>query len=135
MPIKNYTTKIDASVTLGRIQSKLSKKGAKQIMIDYAAGVPTRVCFTIECPNGLQAVALPCNSDKVYQVMQKQGIKCSTEHAGNVAWRIVEDWLDAQLAILETEMVTVEQVMLPYFVNRQGQTVYELYSRGSLMLE
>lgn len=59
----------------------------------------------------------------------------SQEQAERVAWRIVKDWLGAQLAILETEMVPVQQVFLPYFVNRQGQTLYEVYSSGALMLE
>ena len=61
-------------------------------------------------------------------------IDTSPEQAERVAWRIVKDWLTAQLAILETEMVDVGQVFLPYFVGRNGQTLYEAYSTGQLQL-
>jgi hypothetical protein len=65
----------------------------------------------------------------------KTQIDDSQEQAERVAWRIVKDWLAAQLAILETEMVSVQQVFLPYFLDRQGRTLYEVYSSGALMLE
>ncbi|WP_189339127.1 hypothetical protein [Williamsia muralis] len=32
------------------------------------------------------------------------------EHALRVAWRITKDWVEAQLAIIETQMVTPAQV-------------------------
>ena len=56
------------------------------------------------------------------------------EHAERVAWRIVKDWLEAQLAIIRTEMVTLDQVMLPYMVGDEGHTVYELYRDRQLAL-
>lgn len=85
------------------------------------------------------------NEGRVREVLRQQKnnprnrnrsqIDDSRDQAERVAWRIVKDWLAAQLAILETEMVDVQQVFLPYFLNRQGQTLYEVYSSGSLMLE
>jgi hypothetical protein len=45
--------------------------------------------------------------------------------AVRTAWRIVKDWTEAQLAIIETRMVTTEQVFLPYAVMRGGKTLYE----------
>ena len=41
------------------------------------------------------------------------------------AWRITKDWVEAQMAIVETKMVTLPQVFLPYAVTQNGQTVYE----------
>lgn len=41
--------------------------------------------------------------------------------------RIAKDWLEAQLAILATEMVTFDQVMLPYMRALDGRTMWELY--------
>jgi hypothetical protein len=37
----------------------------------------------------------------------------------------VRNWVEAQLAIIETKMVTTEQVFLPYAIVRGGQTLYE----------
>ena len=88
---------------------------------------------------------LPANVERVREVLRQQKnnprnrnrsqIDDSRDQAERVAWRIVKDWLAAQLAILETKMVDVQQVFLPYFLNRQGQTLYEVYSSGALMLE
>jgi hypothetical protein len=41
------------------------------------------------------------------------------------AWRIVKDWTEAQLAIIETRMVKTEQVFLPYAIMRDNKTLYE----------
>ena len=126
MPLKNYTTTIKASKTIGEIQEILASRGARQIMIDYQDGRANRVCFTIDTPIGLQAVVLA--------VLQRDGIKADYTRAENVAWRIAKDWLVDQLTILDTEMVTIHQVLLPYFVDRSGRSVYELYNSGQLMI-
>lgn len=38
---------------------------------------------------------------------------------------IIKDWVDAQLAIIESDMVTLEQVFLPYMQVKGNQTLYE----------
>jgi hypothetical protein len=43
-----------------------------------------------------------------------------------VAWRIVKDWLEVQLAMVQAGLVKFEQVFLPYAQDpKTGQTVYE----------
>jgi hypothetical protein len=42
--------------------------------------------------------------------------------------------VEAQLAIIRTEMVTLDQVMLPYMRGDSGQTMYELYVNQQLAL-
>ena len=134
MPIKNYTTTIKASKTIGEIQEILASRGARQIMIDYQDGRANRVCFTIATPIGLQAVVVPVQPDRVLAVLKRDGVKADYTRAENVVWRIAIDWLVDQLAILDTEMVTIDQVLLPYFVDRSGRSVYELYGSGQLMI-
>ena len=146
MAIKNYTTDVPVNKTVSEIHLMLADHGAKRILFDYDADSKvTAISFTIETPTGEQAVRLPANVERVREVLRQQKnnprnrnhsqIDDSRDQAERVAWRIVKDWLAAQLAILETEMVDVQQVFLPYFLNRQGQTLYEVYSSGSLMLE
>lgn len=146
MAIKNYTTDVPVNKTVSEIHLMLADHGAKRILFDYEADSKiTAISFTIDTPAGEQAIRLPANADRVREVMRQQRnnpknrnraqIDDSQEQAERVAWRIVKDWLAAQLAILETEMVTVQQVFLPYFLDRQGRTLYEVYSSGALMLE
>ena len=51
-----------------------------------------------------------------------------------VAWRILKDWVAAQLAIVETEMVSLDEVMLPYLRSDDGRTLYELFTERQLAL-
>lgn len=57
------------------------------------------------------------------------------EKSEMVAWRIVKDWVEAQMAILESEQVQMDEVFLPYMVNNRGQTIFEVYQSGQLLLE
>ena len=136
MPILNYTTKVDVYATIGAIQGALVKHGAKKIMQDYDEnGRIKALCFAIETPRGVRGIRLPANAEKVFAVLKKQKVKCDYEQAERTAWRIVKTWVDAQMAILESEMVELDEIFLPYMVNRSGETVYQLYQNEQLLLE
>lgn len=47
------------------------------------------------------------------------------ERARRIAWRQTLRWIQAQLAMVSVGMVKTEQVFMPYWVNNQGQTLYE----------
>ena len=51
-----------------------------------------------------------------------------------MAWRILKDWVEAQMAILESEMVQMDEIFLPYMVTNEGLTTYELYKNNQLLL-
>lgn len=135
MPLLNYTTKIDIFTTLGQIQGMLVKNGAKKILQEYNDdGQISAVSFQINTPQGLQAVRLPANVEAVQRVLTKQKVKCDYSQAERVAWRIVKDWVEAQMAILESEMVTLAEIFLPYMTDGKGNTVYSLFASNVLMI-
>lgn len=136
MPIKNYTTNIDIFTTIGTIQGCLVKHGAKKITTDYDDnGRVTALSFLIDTPSGQRGIMLPSNVEGVQQTLAKQRVKCDREQAEKVAWRILKDWIEAQMAILESNMVQMDEIFLPYMTNDRGQTVYQLYQEQQLMLE
>ena len=59
------------------------------------------------------------------------------EHARDVAWRVIRDWLEAQLAIIAAQMAVLDQVMLPYLEVSQGESLYGRYvaMQGQIALE
>lgn len=135
MSLLNYTTSISSFKTVAEIQQILVKHGAKKIMQDYDEnGSLSAVCFLIATPIGEHGVRLPANIDAVDLVLQKQKVRGGREQAERVAWRIVKDWVEAQMAILESQMVTIDQIFLPYMMNTDGQTVYELFQSKQLLL-
>jgi len=42
-----------------------------------------------------------------------------------VAWRQILRWIEAQLALVDTEMVQIQEVFMPYLQMNTGQTLYE----------
>ena len=130
MPILNYTTTISISKTVGKIQEKLASAKAKAIMTEYDnEGVLSSMSFKISLNGKDISFRLPANIDKVQAVIAKDKripyrLK-SREQAARVAWRIIKDWVEAQIAIVETEMVELPEVFLPYAETKKGNTLYE----------
>src|SRR5207253_3789685 len=98
------------------------------------------VAFEVKLPDG-QAVSfrLPTDWRPVQQVLQGQKknnsrIVASEQVSRDVAWRITKDWIEAQLAIIETRMVTMAQVFLPYAVTSTGESMYEYVGRNTSLL-
>ena len=136
MPLLNFTTEVPASRTISQISEKLAKAGARQILTDYHEGRPVGVAFSMETAIGVRQYRLPVDPTAVEKVLRRQKVAPryqTTEHAERVAWRIMKDWVEAQLAIIETQMVTADEVFLPYML-MEGLTVYQHYLQRQLAI-
>ena len=135
MPILNYTTTIAAEKSIGEIQKMLVARGAETIVVQYANGRPGALSFIIPTPYGKVPFRLPANIEAITRVMERQRVRKQVplDMAERVAWRIIKDWCKAQMAILETEMVDLEQIFLPYMVS-QNKTLYEVMKEHRLQL-
>ena len=138
MAILNYTTTIEASKTVNEIQANLAKHGAKAVLLNYdQQGQIESLSFLVR--HGEQDIPfrLPVDPASVLRVLQRQNVPArfqTKQQAVRVAWRIVKDWVAAQMAILETEMVSMEQVFLPYLVSEDGHTLYESMVQRQFLL-
>ena len=145
MALLNYTTRIEATKTIGEIQCALAAHGAKSIRTDYSDdGTVEALSFTILTPQGEVAIRLPIDPDAVLRILARQhSLGNLRSHQGRpdrhqavrVGWRIVKDWVEAQMAILETEMVKMEQIFLPYVITKSGRTLYEVMINRRFQLE
>lgn len=135
MPIKNYTTKIDASTSLSEIQNALASAGASKIMVDYEKGIPVAVSFVMQLGDTICAYKLPVNFDGVEAVLKKQNIKADKKQVMRIAWRNVRDWVLAQIALVEAGNAVAGEVFLPYMTDKSGATFFQqLMSSGQLSL-
>lgn len=135
MPILNYTTSVSVDKSAQEIQKRLVAHKASHIMSEYdEAGLLSHIAFRINTPQGVLSYKLPANVDGVYGVLFPKGKETMERRAqaARVAWRIVKDWIEAQLAIVQANMATTSQVFLPYAVTRDGSTVYEQFERGGM---
>jgi hypothetical protein len=143
MALLNYTTKIEAVKTVNEIQSILAKHGARSILTEYDNdGLLKALSFIVVTPRGDAEIRLPTDPDAVLRVITKQNrlgkvprTFVNKPQAVRVAWRIIKDWTEAQMAILETEMVKMEQIFLPYVVTNNGQTLFEAYESKNLLTQ
>lgn len=129
MPIKNFTTKVSEPKTVAEIQELLAKKGVKAIQIEYdTLGRPEAMRFVIEVDKMPVPFRLPCNFEGVKRALLKHSrtafLGRDQERYRRIAWRIVKDWIDAQMALIEAEQAAMAEVFLPYVVSDSGRTLY-----------
>ena len=137
MAILNYTTTIKPNKSILEISESLSKRGANKIIVDYKDGLPIGLTFQIIHKGQPIFFSLPSNIEGVYECLKRQNVpnKFRTmEQATRTSWRIIKSWIDAQMAIIDAELVTPAQVFLPYAITKSGKTIYEDISNISLLL-
>ncbi len=130
MALLNYTTKIDPDKTCGEIAKILSTHGAQAVMTEYDPEnhLVSALKFSIDVKGRTVVFRLPVDWRPVqkalkYQWDKNHRIDYSQEAAVRVAWRILKDWTEAQMALVETQMVTTQEVFLPYAIMRDGRTL------------
>lgn len=140
MALLNYTTTVDAIKTAAEIEVILIRGGAKAIQKEIDNGKVISIKFIVDSPIGTIPIELPVQIAAVAEILQKQKknnprIKTSLDQAERTAWRCLKDWVEAQMALIEIGMVSIDQVFLPYIVNREGKTLYAYAKEHRLFLE
>lgn len=137
MPILNYTTSIDAEKSISEIQKCLASHGANKIVTDYINGSPSSLTFCLILKGNVIGFCLPANHKGVLNAMLKNRKiprrKCNELQAKKVAWRIVKDWVEAQMAIVEAQKAEITEVFLPYAITKNGNTLYSEIQNTNLL--
>lgn len=137
MAILNYTTQINFNKTVGEIYAILARAKVDQIMTDFENGQPAAIRFMMVYFEQPIYFRLPCNVEGVYQSLCRSkapGRLKAKEQARRVAWRIIKDWIEAQLAIVEAQQAEMVEVFLPYAVDNSGQTFFQQFSANQQKL-
>lgn len=138
----NYTTTIAASKTVGECQHILAQAGAAAVAVNYENAIPAGLSFRLATPHGARDFTLPVNIDGMERVLNQAYRKgqiragfSTREQATRVAWRVIKDWLEAQLALISAGMTQLDEIMLP-FLNMDGsRTLYQAYREREATLE
>jgi hypothetical protein len=144
----NYTTRVPVRQTIAECQELLGQAGAASVSVQFRDRKPAGISFELPTPAGVRPFVMPVNPDGVFELLKTmdwppsmrrngQAAKMVTrEHASSVAWRVAKDWLEAQLALIDASMATLDQVMLPYLQVERGVTVYDRFLENArAMLE
>ncbi len=137
MGLKNYSTNISTAKTIMEIEDILSKHKATDIWKQYDdAGNIMALNFAVITDFGKMPFKLPVNVEAVKQILKSEKkekrINLSNQQvedsqtAQRIAWRIMKDWIDSQMALVDISMVKIEQVFLPYAYDfNKNQSLYE----------
>jgi hypothetical protein len=136
MKLRNYTSTVPVSRSVGDIEELLVKAGATTVSKFYddkkrLAG------FLFQMIVNLQPITfkLPSNPDAVTKVMLAEikkphrGTKERVmEQAERTAWRLLHDWVHVQVSMILLEQAKAIQVFLPYVWNPESnRTLFEHY--------
>jgi hypothetical protein len=137
----NYTTTVDADRTAIECIGILTKHGASHVGISIGEDkTPDGLEFVIRTPYGPRGYQLPVNIPGTEKALLKAWRAHRIEprykepaQARRVAWRVLKDWLEAQMALIEAGAVELPQVMLPYLrVDDEGKTLYAAWQESEL---
>jgi len=134
MPIKNYTSTVAVPKSIAKIEYRLAQAGALSIAKSYEDGRPIGMVFQINVNNVPMVFKLPAKSDRVYQYLRKQPKRIPTKtqlenirmQADRTAWKILSDWIDIQVSLIELEQAEPVEIFFPYLYDAASdQTLYE----------
>jgi hypothetical protein len=131
--LKNYTTDVPASKTIAEIQELLAKSGARGIAFEYdASGNIESLFFRLQIPNGKDVTfKLPAKPDAVYEIMfagrpgEYTYGESRRQKSLNIAWRIIKEWLEVQLSLIQLNQADAVEIFLPYMVTGENRTLYQ----------
>jgi hypothetical protein len=121
------TTRKNPEETMAEIQQLLGQYGLKKFMADYENGEIVGCFFSIESDGKSHPYKLPVHWTYIWKLSQEGRTKYIRDErqAQRVAWRQTFRWIQAQLAMIDTRMVALTEVFLPYLVSGNGKTFYE----------
>ena len=142
MALKNKQSR--GANTFEKIQKILSENGARMVMFDYASdGRIDCLTFSLMIDDNLRGFRMPAMVENVEHILfggvdrynqKKVPTALQKEQAYKTAWANIRDWLDAQMALVKTRQVKVDQVFLPYMIGKDNKTVYEISKLNSALL-
>jgi hypothetical protein len=148
MFLKNYTSDVPTSQTIHRIEQVLIRCGAAGITKEYAttAGEIEALSFQIETPNGKVSIRLPVDVQRAWGALwtdyangeklsddgqriqwnsRKKKVRADfKEQALRTAWKIMQDWVEVQMSMIQLKQAETLQVFLPYVISSSGETIY-----------
>lgn len=137
MPLKCYTTVVPANQSIAEIQQMLVTRGAVGLMLEYdptGNGRIANLTFALALDGRKIGFRLPLRRSEVGKILAndpklegryRNRARTDDDYVYRVAWRVVREWVDAQMAMVDLRMVQVQEVFLPYAVGQSGETLYE----------
>jgi hypothetical protein len=143
MALYMETTKIQPERTAQEVCSLLAQAGAQQVVTEYVNKKVTGLRWTMQVsPGTVVPFSMPVRTGAVFDALRRRrsprfrlkAEEQDREQAERVAWRQLLRWTQAQLAFIETGMVSPSEVFMPYIQGGGGMTLYEALSGSNFKM-
>ena len=130
--LKNYTSTVSASKSISHIEETLAWHKAKSIVKTYDEnGLPEGIAFYLEFEGKLLPFKLPAHIHAVEKILSsgkpytnENKIK---EQAQRTAWKIISDWIDSQLAMVEIDQAQMMEMFFQYIWDeKKNKSLFQL---------
>lgn len=144
------TTEVPAEKTVSEVTSRLVRAGATSIHTEYNGGKIAGLAWSMKIGPATLNFKMPARTEPVYKLLASRRREWSSsygdkyfptdvktrvwEQAERVAWRQLLRWVQAQLAMIDTEMVKPHEVFMPYMMQQDGLTMFEYFESKQLAL-
>jgi hypothetical protein len=140
--IKNYTSQVPASQSISYIERQLVSKNATNILKQYDNQELKAICFSFNVNGTDRPFRLPAKVEKIYDILMATVRKPDNEirkkrraQAERTAWKIISDWIDIQMALIELEQAEIMEIFLPYLYDPASErTFFEKIKEGGYQL-
>lgn len=132
--MKNYTSSVPVERTIARIEQILAKAGASDVLKQYENGTIVAISFSIQNPYDSAKklmIRLPANPSGVFSVLKEQVRRPQRDtlirlkdQSLRTAWKIVQEWIEIQISMIEMKQAEFLQVFLPYICVTGKTTFY-----------
>lgn len=139
MGILAYTSRVAVTQTVGEIQAVLNRRGVTRIATVFDDdGSPIGLAFTLNTDYGVRDFEMPIRREGVFAALQSDAsipkANRTPEQAARTSWRIALAWLEAVSALVDAELTTLDEVMMPYMLDSRGNTAYQVMRGHALEL-
>lgn len=132
--MKNYTSSVPVETTIARIEKILANFGASGVAKSYVNGSVESLQFSIIEPltGKIITIHLPAKAAAIEKVLieavrrpQAGTLKRIREQSSRTAWKVIQDWVEVQLSLIEMGQAETLQVFLPYVWDGR-KTLYDV---------
>ena len=140
--IRNYTSTVPANRSIMEIEKRLVSAQCTNIVKTYEHQQISGLYFTVTINGRDIPFRLPARVNRIQEQLlsnvrrpRKETTKRITEQAERTAWKLLADWIDVQLTLVELGQAEMGEIFLPYvYDHKTKSTVYERISSGELKL-
>lgn len=140
--IKNRTSQVPVNRSIMHIEDCLVNHGAKNIIKTYENGKIEALCFSMmidgkEIPFKLPAYVEACATTLRAAVKKPTTgtLERIADQAERTAWKIMSDWVDVQMTLIELQKVEFLRIFMPFiYLPKQKTTLYDHFMEKKILL-